>query len=443
MHILPKIKKCEPIQSARTIDPKATEPLRALLDNTRANTRVQALITSLKAGKLGLVLSGGGGKGAYQAGAILALHDCGITHFSSIAGTSVGGLNAALCHELCRLNDRGLVLGLWGKIAYRSVFALSFGFVAKLALYALYSAHLLQSPINFVSGISVADVDAELDSFRDMLERLLLSLLSVVLVIAVAGSIVYFLFFVTLPFLTAALGQTMPVASAVPLTFLIVVMFILPRLANIVGRRFALFNNAPLRRTIETLDIEAICDGKPPVICTLAERMTFPFHRPLQAAINFRPFYVPLNRVQPQQAVDVLLQTAAIPEVFRTRYVFGRRFVDGGMADNTPIFGAFQERPDTLLVVYLDHRFGRIEDLALWERLRLGAVIRSLGGAEDDEMMHWLRSIRMIAIIPSESLGGLLFGTLNFGTAKAQRLIALGYGDTLRRLVEVANASVL
>lgn len=46
---------------------------------------------------LGLVLAGGGGKGAYQIGIWKALHEVELDKYiTSIAGTSVGGLNAAL-----------------------------------------------------------------------------------------------------------------------------------------------------------------------------------------------------------------------------------------------------------------------------------------------------------------------------------------------------------
>lgn len=47
--------------------------------------------------RIGLVLDGGGGKGAYQIGVWQALRECGLDdQVTSLAGTSVGGLNAAL-----------------------------------------------------------------------------------------------------------------------------------------------------------------------------------------------------------------------------------------------------------------------------------------------------------------------------------------------------------
>lgn len=51
----------------------------------------------MKLNKLGLTLSGGGGKGAYQIGVWQAMRDLGLdSQLSAIAGTSVGGLNGAM-----------------------------------------------------------------------------------------------------------------------------------------------------------------------------------------------------------------------------------------------------------------------------------------------------------------------------------------------------------
>ena len=46
---------------------------------------------------IGLVLAGGGGKGAYQIGVWKYLHECGLDRYvRAVSGTSVGSLNAAL-----------------------------------------------------------------------------------------------------------------------------------------------------------------------------------------------------------------------------------------------------------------------------------------------------------------------------------------------------------
>ncbi len=69
--------------------------------------------------KLGLVLAGGGGKGAYQFGVWKALNEYGVANnFAAISGTSIGGLNAALfvqgSLELCE--------EVWRNISHEKVF---------------------------------------------------------------------------------------------------------------------------------------------------------------------------------------------------------------------------------------------------------------------------------------------------------------------------------
>lgn len=49
--------------------------------------------------KIGLVLTGGGGRGAYHIGVWKALTETKLDRYvSAVSGTSVGGLNAVLCN---------------------------------------------------------------------------------------------------------------------------------------------------------------------------------------------------------------------------------------------------------------------------------------------------------------------------------------------------------
>lgn len=60
--------------------------------------------------KLGLVLDGGGAKGAYQIGVWKAMREFGLDrHVTAVAGTSVGGLNAALFTQ----GDFNLAYRIW------------------------------------------------------------------------------------------------------------------------------------------------------------------------------------------------------------------------------------------------------------------------------------------------------------------------------------------
>ena len=64
----------------------------------------------------GLVLEGGGAKGAYQIGAGKALKEAGV-NIKGIAGTSVGALNGAL---IC-MDDLENAEHIWESIAYSKV----------------------------------------------------------------------------------------------------------------------------------------------------------------------------------------------------------------------------------------------------------------------------------------------------------------------------------
>ena len=64
----------------------------------------------------GLVLDGGGARGAYQIGAWKALVEAGVK-FNAVAGTSVGALNGAL---IC-MGDVGRAEDIWREMTFSSV----------------------------------------------------------------------------------------------------------------------------------------------------------------------------------------------------------------------------------------------------------------------------------------------------------------------------------
>lgn len=75
----------------------------------------------------GLVLEGGGAKGAYQIGAWKALRDAGVK-IKGVAGTSVGALNGAL---IC-MGDVEKAESLWEDISYSKVMDVDDNLMAKL-----------------------------------------------------------------------------------------------------------------------------------------------------------------------------------------------------------------------------------------------------------------------------------------------------------------------
>lgn len=71
-------------------------------------------------GMVGLVLAGGGAKGAYQIGCWKALRACGLLHFGAIAGTSVGALNAVLVAQ----DDYDKAESIWYNMSFSRVLRL-------------------------------------------------------------------------------------------------------------------------------------------------------------------------------------------------------------------------------------------------------------------------------------------------------------------------------
>jgi predicted acylesterase/phospholipase RssA len=118
----------------------------------------QHILPQLRSKKVGLVLSGGGFKGAYQIGVWKALTDprIGITQFHSIAGTSVGALNGFLvangniqdAEEVWRTPDL-LKLSVKAVRSYGVAYVLFFGPFVTMAL-TLGAAFSMVRPIYVV-----------------------------------------------------------------------------------------------------------------------------------------------------------------------------------------------------------------------------------------------------------------------------------------------------
>jgi len=101
-------------------------------------------------GKIGLVLSGGGAKGAYEAGVVKALIDARIK-FDVIAGTSVGGLNATLIAG----NQIDDLITIWEeKTTNKSVFMLNHGLKLNPFLFLLPIFLLKNKLVKVISALS-------------------------------------------------------------------------------------------------------------------------------------------------------------------------------------------------------------------------------------------------------------------------------------------------
>lgn len=135
-------------------------------------------------GAPGLVLAGGGAKGAYQVGCWKALRACGVTRFGAIAGTSVGALNAVLVAN----DDFDKAESIWHDMSFGRVLRLrwhaALALLIRLVLIVpylgklVYPARAIPVPMwravrkyRDSQGDPVPQVVAALELYRAFLER--------------------------------------------------------------------------------------------------------------------------------------------------------------------------------------------------------------------------------------------------------------------------------
>ena len=111
---------------------------------------------------------------------------------------------------------------------------------------------------------------------------------------------------------------------------------------------------------------------------------------------------------------DVLLATSALPILCRPVKIDGNVYQDGGMVDNSPVLPlSVGTRCDTVIVIHL--------------------------GCEENIHKEYFPNQSILEIEPSQNLGGLFSGTINFNTKYTKSLINHGYVDTIQRLIRVQN----
>ncbi|MBQ1436211.1 MAG: patatin-like phospholipase family protein, partial [Clostridia bacterium] len=78
----------------------------------------------------GLILEGGGGKGAFHIGALKALYEAGYD-FDFVAGTSIGAMNGALIAQ----NDFDVAVDWWEKLDTDKLFTFGEGEKSTASLF--------------------------------------------------------------------------------------------------------------------------------------------------------------------------------------------------------------------------------------------------------------------------------------------------------------------
>lgn len=548
--------------------------------------------------RIGLVLSGGGGKGAYQIGCWQALRELGLDRFTSIAGTSVGALNAALIAQGDFEKARSVWFGIRPSHVLRFNLLTSLkSFLLRVPLIPYYSLKYTQrlrgrltpslweayyyyrneQQKHGIWGYALyRAVFKHLFTERRWWSDSLTWMLTAWLLFAAAGTGYVGWDFSQTPgqgfsqasdqMLAERARQLFFFLLAIPSLLCLFLIFWgwLLRRDKKLAEKFPLVSNQPLADLLKkNFDASSIRADSPPVFVTLAtlrriqpdrpgsgvdaeksgggehavpstpavdgaagaredaqaqSELPTGFRRKLTgwlkehlsarndfavvdkdygtdmstepasqllpqepARVDYVPYYFRLQDFTDEQVRHLVLQSAALPEIFASKAFSGDDYVDGGIADNTPLLPVLEfSSPELVIVIFLNSQqpagdiFQTVSDLKARirqaERLEPGtegeppplpggsqklpglgislitgkpfALPARFGTSSGSVKPLTIEDTNkggttfVLPIVPSRGLGGFMMGTLNFFSGKARALMQLGYTDTIRAFQE-------
>lgn len=265
--------------------------------------------------KVGLVLSGGGGKGAYELGVFMALQELGIAECIEVfAGTSIGAINAALFAQ----GDLTAAMGMWEEVTIDKLIPLSKLQLIKRGIGIAIGGKMIQINKNYVA--------------QKMAEG----------AVSKAGAI------------------------------------------EIIDKY---------------VDIEAIKTNEKVCFATCTEL-------PSLEATYFR-----INEHDARMGKEMVIASASLPHIYDCAEVLGKKYVDGGVVDNTPVRPVVEAGCDLVIVVQLSP------------------------GAHLDRSLY--PGVLILEIVPRYVIGNILTGTLNLDYEAKKYRIKQGYQDTMDQIYPV------
>ncbi len=258
--------------------------------------------------KVGLVLSGGGGKGAYELGVWKAIKELGIDKYiTAVSGASIGAMNAMLFAQ----NDYEEALNMWREVT-----------LAKLL------------PINnkelIKKGVTLAIGSKTLEAVRKHMPRLLEQ-----------GDV--------------------------------------PR-------------DGAIEMISKYMNLEKL--NSTGISCYVA----------CTEITEFKAEYFKINDYDEETARDMILASSSLPMIYASAEVLGKKYLDGGLVDNTPIKPLYDEKCDIIITVLLSKEV-KIE-------------------------RNQFPKAKIISIVPSEMENKVLEGLLNLDEEAKNKRIDTGYEDT-------------
>ncbi len=390
--------------------------------------------------RIGIVLAGGGAKGAYQVGCLRALRAAGLPQPAALSGTSVGAINSVMF----ALDKLDTAETLWRRARWSDVAAVTTRGALRLPLWVLAG---LVSEFSPVKVWRLSESMTHPVRWRRWVYPS--ACLATALGLWIAGALI-------------------PGARVTQWFSLIFVLFAVLALAHAWLRAHFLgssaISNAPLGRLLAESLTEQDCarlraQGTP-LYATIS---TF-LPRTAEAVPwgGWAPRYIRLDQLDRSGLLDVLIRGSALPGFSASSHQNGTTIVDGSWTDNIPaaplLFGD-AATIDVLFVLYLKprvaHHLRHNSLLSL-----IGGLLRRSARDESDQPaalrawaeLRWAASgtspcssaapaPRIVQVAPSKRVGNFFTGTLWFSPEQAARLVELGERDMRQTLSTLASGT--
>lgn len=362
-----------------------------------------SLTSLLSAQNVGLVLSGGGAKGAYEVGVWKALTDVGITdRISVISGTSVGALNAGLfvCTPVKEAEK------LWRNEVGIDTFLMPDTDTVEALLEVVIK--------DILSGAAKANLRyANEEDNSELLKK-------VKKTASVVGN--------STSNLVKSLGKELLEYSQAD------------------KHNEGLFKRDSLEEILDRyITLEKIKASPYKVYATTIRKRMLKRKALANAFLDYDSSHSLLLNEQRSSLIvkQIMLASSALPLVYSSQPISAGlvengkvireqfEYIDGGFTEiggqNTPYKPILRENVDIIVVVYLKSE----EELCTMTDHK--SEIKEKPVLISKEMLN---GKKLIEIIPSKNLGNLLSGTVNFSPDKINALINLGYNDTMKMFLD-------
>ncbi|MEG2935342.1 MAG: patatin-like phospholipase family protein [Clostridium sp.] len=270
--------------------------------------------------KVGLVLSGGGGKGAYELGVWKAIKELGLDKYvTAVSGASIGAMNAMLFAQ----NDYEEALKMWEEVTIEKLLPIN-------------NKELIKK------GVTLAIGSMTLEVVRKHMPKLLEQ-----------GDV--------------------PRDGAIEMI-----------------SKYMNFDK------LKSTGVNCY------VSCT--------------ETTEFKAEYFKINDYDEETARDMILASSSLPMIYESAEVLGKKYLDGGLVDNTPIKPLYDEKCDIIIAVLLSKE-AKIE--------------REL-----------FPNAKIISIVPSIMENKVLEGLLNLDEEAKDKRIERGYEDTKNLLEPIFTLAI-